>query len=383
MPGTANGSNIAYALKGWFVPIDSSAVGLLSGGRNGRSDYLNFLTTVNEPQVGKSFESMKPYALFPRTPGLFSSLNVQKNMLQDQVRNRAFKEAIFRNVNRGDVVIDLGTGTGILAIWAAQAGAKKVYAIEETDVADIAEAVIKDNGFENVITVLKANSSEVTLPEPADVLIAELVGHFLFEEGIVEAVAAVREALLKPAARVIPNSASVFAAPVELNGEFDEVRFWNTWSDPVLSAVRKKAANSAYVEKVSPGVLVSEAAKLFEIDFRTVRPALLSSESSFLIDRECCLDAIVGWFKLSLDSDAYVETAPWSPATHWQQCIFPLEQQFQLKKSETLHFEMTLEPFASGSKWKWEILTSESQQWEAHEFEITYGVDARLMKERF
>src|SRR5690242_9004894 len=159
---------------------------------------------------------MKPYALFPRTPGLFSSLNVQKNMLQDKVRNRAFKEAIFRNVKKGDVVVDLGTGTGILAIWAAQAGARKVYAIEETDVADVAEAVIKDNGFENVITVLKANSSEVTLPEPADVLIAEIVGHFLFEEGIVEAIAGVREVLLKPNARIIPASASVFAAPAEL-----------------------------------------------------------------------------------------------------------------------------------------------------------------------
>src|SRR5260370_26996707 len=180
---------------------------------------------------------MKPYALFPRTPGLFSSLNVQKNMLQDKVRNRAFKEAIFRNVKKGDVVIDLGTGTGILAIWAAQAGARKVYAIEETDVADVAEAVIKDNGFEDIITVLKANSSAIKLPEPADVLIAEVVGHFLFEEGIVEAIADVRRAFLKPTMKIVPCGARVFLAPVELGDEFSEISYWKGWQDPVLSTV--------------------------------------------------------------------------------------------------------------------------------------------------
>jgi len=326
---------------------------------------------------------MKPYALFPRTPGLFSSLNVQKNMLQDKVRNRAFKEAIFRNVKKGDVVIDLGTGTGILAIWAAQAGARKVYAIEETDVADVAEAVIKDNGFQDIITVLNANSSEVTLPEPADVLIAELVGHFLFEEGIVEAIAGVREAMLKPGARIIPTAGSVYVAPAELNGEFNEVSFWDSWEDPTLSAVRRIAANSAYVETVSSNAFVAPPSKLFEIDFRTAEIRWLDGDSSFMIARECSLDAIVGWFTLHLDDTAHIDTSPWSAATHWQQCVFPLERRLKLNNGEALRFHMSIQPFTPGSRWSWEISTNASQVAESHEFEITYGTDSRLMKERF
>jgi predicted RNA methylase len=326
---------------------------------------------------------MKPYALFPRTPGLFSSLNVQKNMLQDEARNRAFKEAIFRNVKKDDVVIDLGTGTGILAIWAAQAGARKVYAIEETDVADVAEAVIKDNGFQGIITVFKVNSSEVTLPEPADVLIAEVVGHFLFEEGIVEAIAGVRDALLKPDARIIPTCASVFAAPAELNGDFDEIKFWDTFKDPSLAAVREKAANSAYVETVTCKALVGGTAKLFDIDFTRAEPQPLIAETVFSIGQECSMDAIIGWFKLNLDADTWIDTSPWSPKTHWQQCVFPLEKPFELKEFQTLSLRMSIESFAPGAKWVWELCADEIGRKELHEFAITYGPGSRLLAERF
>lgn len=304
-------------------------------------------------------------------------------MLLDNVRNRAFKEAIFRNVKKDDVVIDLGSGTGILAIWAAQAGAKRVYAIEETDVADVAEEVIRDNGFQEVITVLKANSSEVTLPEPADVLIAELVGHFLFEEGIVEAISEAREGLLKASGKVIPSWAAVFVAPVELNCGFDEIRFWSTWKDPVLSAVRKKAANTAYVHAVKPSALIGSPAKLFDIDFTVKGPDHFVSKTVFAIERSGALDAIAGWFRLSLDENNYLETAPWGAPTHWQQCIFPLEEPFELAGSETIEFQMEIESFVPGSRWHWEIRELNSGQHEVHDFPITYGQGSRLLAERF
>jgi len=93
-------------------------------------------------------------------------------MLADVRRTQAFREAIRRVVRPGDVVIDLGTGTGVLALWAAQAGASRVFAIEETDVATLAEAVIAANGGTEIITVLSANSIEVNFPGKADVLLA-------------------------------------------------------------------------------------------------------------------------------------------------------------------------------------------------------------------
>lgn len=326
---------------------------------------------------------MKPYALFPRTPGLFSSLNVQKNMLQDKVRNRAFKEAIFRNVKEGDVVIDLGTGTGILAIWAAQAGARKVYAIEETDVADVAKAVIQDNGFHDIITVLKANSSDVTLPERADVLIAEVVGHFLFEEGIVEAIADTREALLKVGGRIIPSGAKVFIAPVELNGNFTEISYWGSWENPKLSAISSKAANSAYVETVSNQGLLAQPLEVFNIDFKQSRSALLTAIANFTCLRDGCLDGFVGWFELDLGDGVFLSTSPSAEPTHWQQCVFPLEKPMRVREAELLEFTLTIEPFAPGCRWRWKILSPPNGAQEEHSLVITYGKGSRLLKERF
>lgn len=304
-------------------------------------------------------------------------------MLQDEVRNRAFKEAIFRNVKKDDVVIDLGTGTGILAIWAAQAGARKVYAIEETDVADVAEAVIRDNGFEDIITVLKANSSEVRLPEPADVLIAEVVGHFLFEEGIVEAVSGARNALLKPLGKIIPSSASVFVAPAGLDSSFEELSFWGTWLDPKLSVVRTLAANSAYVETISPDALMARPAKIFDVDFSSIVPCQLTAKVEFSIQRRGVFDAVLGWFRLALDEDCVIETAPWAVTTHWQQCVFPLEHSVSVEEANELEFGMSLDPFGHGSKWRWSVGRKGREEREVHEFQITYGPGSRLMKERF
>lgn len=327
---------------------------------------------------------MKPYALFPRTPGLFSSLNVQKNMLQDRTRIERFKDTIFRKVRKGDVVVDLGTGTGILAIYAAQAGAKKVYAIEETDVADVAKTVIESNGFSEAITVLKANSSQVILPEAADVLIAEVVGHFLFEEGIVEAISGARDSLLKPGGIIMPMRSTVFLAPVELNPEFTEISYWGEWKDPDLSVIRKKAANSAYVETVRPENLLAEPAEIFDVNFETATPAAMTQEVEFRCNRDGRLCGLAGWFRLWLDGETSISTSPSEPATHWQQCVFPLESPVNIVQGDVVYSTVSIEPFAPGCKWRWELKTGAGGQFaESHEFAITYGQDARLIKERF
>lgn len=324
---------------------------------------------------------MGSYCLFPRTPGLFSSLNVQKNMLQDSVRNTTFQRAIHAAVRPGDVVVDLGTGTGILAMWAADAGAGRVYAIEETDVALVAEAVIKANGYADRISVIRSNSGRLELPERADVLIAELVGHFLFEEGIVEYMADVRERLVKPGARIVPVAARVFAAPVELPTGFAELSYWETWKSPDLSLIRKMAANSAYVETVGPEALLAEPALLFDVDFHHDKPGIRVAEATFSIDRRARFGAIAGWFRLDLGGDIILPTGPSDPPTHWQQCLFPVENSVILSPGESLTCRVTLEPLCDGTRWRWEVSSQPGGFRETHEIQVLLG--SRLMYERF
>lgn len=62
-------------------------------------------------------------------------------------------------------MLDVGTGSGILAIWSAQAGARKVYAVEATTMADHARALVKANGLEDIVEVIQGSVEDISLPE--------------------------------------------------------------------------------------------------------------------------------------------------------------------------------------------------------------------------
>lgn len=62
-------------------------------------------------------------------------------------------------------MLDVGTGSGILAIWSAQAGARKVYAVEATKMAEHARDLVKANNVQDVVEVIEGSMEEVTLPE--------------------------------------------------------------------------------------------------------------------------------------------------------------------------------------------------------------------------
>lgn len=105
------------------------------------------------------------------------------NCLIDTKRSLAFKKAIERTVRRGDVVVDMGTGSGVLAMFAARAGAKKVYAVEidPSNVATLANTFTQ-NGFSDVIEVIEGDITKVHLPEKIDVVIGEMIATALIEE---------------------------------------------------------------------------------------------------------------------------------------------------------------------------------------------------------
>ena len=108
----------------------------------------------------------------------YNSLIHQKEMLEDTVRMDAFHDAILENAENfaGKVVLDVGCGTGVLALFAAKAGAKKVYAVEATRSADLARILIKGNKVEDVVTVIQSTVEEVELPEKVDIIVSEFMG---------------------------------------------------------------------------------------------------------------------------------------------------------------------------------------------------------------
>ena len=90
----------------------------------------------------------------------------QQNMLQDHVRTGTYQRAVMENKIdfKDKVVVDVGTGSGILALFAAQAGARKVYAVEASAMAEKATEIVAANGFEDVVVVIKGKIEEINIP---------------------------------------------------------------------------------------------------------------------------------------------------------------------------------------------------------------------------
>jgi len=105
------------------------------------------------------------------------------HMLMDKSRTLAFKDAIFSSLSKDDIVADLGTGSGIMALFATKAGAKKVYAVEINPyAAEVAERIIEENGYQGKIKVICEDARDLSLPKNLDVIIAEIMTTGLVDE---------------------------------------------------------------------------------------------------------------------------------------------------------------------------------------------------------
>jgi protein arginine N-methyltransferase 1 len=138
------------------------------------------------------------------------------------VRTKAFGDALHAVVRPDDVVVEIGVGTGVLSITAAQAGAKRVHGIESSGIAELAERVIAQNGVADRVTIARGRSTHVTLPERGTVLVTEMIGNDPLDEDLLEVVADAKRRLLAPGARIIPASITLWAVPVDVPRELFE-----------------------------------------------------------------------------------------------------------------------------------------------------------------
>ena len=108
-------------------------------------------------------------------------------------------------VRPGDIVLDVGAGSGILSVFAARAGAARVYAVERTTIAVLAQELAAANGVAEIVQVIHGDVMDVELPERVDVIVSEWLGGFGIDEGMLAPVIAARDRWLKPGGVMIPQ----------------------------------------------------------------------------------------------------------------------------------------------------------------------------------
>lgn len=142
--------------------------------------------------------------------------------LIDKERTLTFKRAIDQSVKPGDIVIDVGSGTGIMSLFAAKAGAKKVYSVEVDHLlATSLRQTVKMNGMDDVIEVVESNALTANLPKNADVIVAELIETGLLDEMQVEVMNHLHKiGVIGADTKLIPTAYETFIKPVNVNNEF-------------------------------------------------------------------------------------------------------------------------------------------------------------------
>lgn len=116
-------------------------------------------------------------------PNIWSGTDFPCQCLIDTHRTEAFRRAIQATVRLGDVVLDAGAGSGVLSFFAAEAGAKRVLAVEiDPFLASCLERSVRANGLTETIHVVNGNLCTVPLPTPVDVCICELLDTGLMDE---------------------------------------------------------------------------------------------------------------------------------------------------------------------------------------------------------
>jgi predicted RNA methylase len=154
---------------------------------------------------------------------------IHSEMLLDEPRTLAYKRAIefHSEFIKGRVVLDVGCGTGVLAIFCAKAGAKKVYAVDASALTKSTEQIVRDNGLQDIITVIRCKAEDLDLPEKVDVIVSEWMGTMLVFESMLDAVIVTRDKWLKDGGLMLPGTAQIWAAPVSTADAYHtRVGFW-------------------------------------------------------------------------------------------------------------------------------------------------------------
>jgi protein arginine N-methyltransferase 6 len=181
----------------------------------------------------------------------YSHIGVHEEMIKDRTRTDAYRDAIFMHADaiRDKVVVDVGCGTGILSIFCAYAGARKVYAVDASNIAVQAQQVVKTNGFSDVITVLVGRVEEVEIDEEVDVIVSEWMGYMLLYESMLSSVICARDRWLKPGGIILPSHATLYMAPITNAERYSEsIDFWRNVYGIDMSAMLPLAKQCAFEE---------------------------------------------------------------------------------------------------------------------------------------
>jgi predicted RNA methylase len=291
---------------------------------NGTQDWMDLMSTIvhlYETGVLQDAEHSRP-SLKAHGSG-YDTAPIHVAMLNDRTRTSRLIAGIQEVVHPGDIVVDIGTGTGVLAVAAVRAGARHVYAIEATNFREFAREVFEANKVADRVTLQEGWSTQISLPELADVLVSDIIGSEPLAENVLEITADAVKRLLKPSARLIPNKVKIFGLPVTIpRSELmkhtfvaETVENWRSWYDINFSPLVEVARDSPHVFSINPPLArdwktLSKPVLLADIDLKEIDQQAIDNTVAVTAEISGQLDGILEYFEMEVGPTTHFSTHP-------------------------------------------------------------------------
>ncbi|ODV89558.1 hypothetical protein CANCADRAFT_54417 [Tortispora caseinolytica NRRL Y-17796] len=300
----------------------------------------------------------------------YSHTEIHETMIKDSVRTDGYRDFIYENKDlfKNKVVLDVGCGTGILSMFCAKAGARKVYAVDNSQIIDQARAIVYENNLSEVINCIHGKIEDIDIGEQVDIIVSEWMGYGLLYEAMLDSVLVARDRFLKPDGILAPAETRLVITAVE-DPEYlgDKINFWKDVYGFKMSAMEPKRYDEPLVESFPSSSVIASQCIFKSLNlYKVTHKDLQQFVSQFQLDiiKDGILDGLVIYFdtyftrsrEYDLPIDALAQnwppkgtpmgklgnaftTGPFGQPTHWKSCAFVLPpplRQAALKKGDKI-----------------------------------------------
>jgi protein arginine N-methyltransferase 1 len=256
-----------------------------------------------------------------------------------------YTRALAECVRPGDVVLDLGAGSGILSFLACRAGARQVYAVEAGDAADLGERLTRAAGLADRVTFVRGSSFDVELPEPVNVIVADVHSPFGLQEEGWSALRDARTRWLAPGGVMLPCAIELMVAPVESAAIYgDHVDVWRgAVQGLALDAIRPVAVNQLHAARIAPEELLAPMASLGRFDLISAPSTAAGGRVRLAVARDGVMHGLCGAMVSTLAPGVTISNVPGDDATSRFACaFFPIDEPVKVSSGDVVEIALTI-----------------------------------------
>ena len=264
--------------------------------------------------------------------------------LADAVRMQAYRSALGARVTPGAVVVDLGSGSGILGLLACAAGASRVYSIDSGSMLEVARKHAAACSFGDRITFIRGRSDEVQLPERADLVVADQMGSIGLWAGLVECFADAQRRFLKPGGGLLPGTLRIDFSAVEdsqLPRQLDAIRANVGRLD--LSHFEHLLVNDS--RALLPGSTreLTRSGTLATLELGVDEPDRINGSIELEVTESGTANGLAGWFSAELAPGIHLTNSPFVEARiDRQHLVLPFERPVRVEVGDALRVSVSV-----------------------------------------